>query len=316
MSTTTARRPRVPNFVALGCAALLCAALSCPAHAAPTVGFMETWPGTSTQGWGGSFSITYSNPGTGGVGGTGDGFLMLSQSIVANFGARSVGLEYTGNWRQAGITQVRFWLNDVGAGQAFEIHFSVGNFNNLWQYNQGFIPPLGQWAPFVVDLQDATKFTQIIEPLSHVGYAAALDTVAVVLVRHDLPPFTQFPEAIAGDLGIDNLLLTNGVLGWLGGDAEPTVTNRPVELGTPYPNPSRGPVTIGVRNPDGAPVRIEILDSQGRRVRGEALSASAAPRLWMWDGADDRGRPAPAGVYKVRAFGQGGGTSLSLVRVR
>src|SRR5438093_12035431 len=91
------------------------------ARAGPTLGFVETWSGTSLSGWTGGSML--SNPGTGGFNGSGDGFLVVSTSIASNLGTRSNGLEYTGNWTAAGITQVRVWLNDVGVSQPLEIHF-------------------------------------------------------------------------------------------------------------------------------------------------------------------------------------------------
>src|SRR5262249_55497901 len=93
-----------------------------PAQSAPTLGFVENWSGTSLSTWlGGS---TYMNPGTGGYNGAGDGFLRVSTAAPANFGVKSNGPEYAGNWTAAGITQVRVWLSDLATDDPAEVHFS------------------------------------------------------------------------------------------------------------------------------------------------------------------------------------------------
>src|SRR6185503_8976651 len=134
---------------------LLTALSVCPclAYAQPTAGFVENWPGTSLEGWGGG--ATYSNPGTGGVGGAGDGFLMVNRPLIGNLGTTSQGTEYVGNWTAAGIVAVKLWLKDVGGNQALEIHFAIGNGGNFWQYNLGFLPPEANWQEFTVDLTSA-----------------------------------------------------------------------------------------------------------------------------------------------------------------
>ncbi len=308
-------RPRpLPSVLAL--LTLFVLAANGPALGDPTPGFRETWPGTSVQGWGGgagSPGLVLSNPGTGGAGGDGDGFLVMSRlDPPSNFGARSSGPEYLGNWQAAGISQVRVWLDDVNTDEPFEVHFSIGGFNNLWQYNQGFFPPLQQWSEFIVDLTDSTTFTHTIA-LDGKGFQFALQNVEVVHLRHDLAPYMQFPDPIAGDLGVDNLLLTNGVVGVPPGLP---VIAHPVELAAPYPNPSRGPVALAVETREPLAVRLEILDVQGRLVRrAELPGVASGARTWMWDGRDDGGRQVPPGSYQVRALSASGGTSRRLVRI-
>jgi hypothetical protein len=190
-----------PLLVAL--AALLSFGLARSATAAPTLGFQEDWPGVSVQNWGGG--ATYSNPGTGGVGGAGDGYLIMSTAAAAQLGTVSLDVPYAGNWTAAGIAQVKVWLNDIGTANPLEIHFSIGNGGNFWQYNPGFVPPHNAWAQFTVNL-NASSFTQI----TGVGtFAAALAAVDRVHLRHDKPPFVLSPDVIQGDVGIDRLLLTN-----------------------------------------------------------------------------------------------------------
>jgi len=297
-------------------AAILCTA---PAGAAPTLGFVEEWPPGTLSGWGGG-SASYTNPGTGGKNGAGDGFLQVANPVAGKLGTMSSGAQYTGDWVAAGITQVRVWLNDVNAPDALEIHFALGrppgtlgvtDPGNFWQYNVGFIPLSGQWREFVADLTTPANWTQIIGSGT---FTNALQTTSRVLLRHDLAPYVGGPDDVAGDFGIDHLLLSNGVVG-VGPGADPV--GPAVALAAPWPNPSRGPVALAMTSPDGGAIHVQILDATGRLIRAAELPAGpAGARRWTWDGADGEGRAAAPGVYRVRAFGAAGGMSRPLVRVR
>ena len=296
-------------------AALIAVCAGAPgAHAAVTLGFVENWPGTSVSSWGGGTPI--SNPGTGGTGGAGDGYLLLTNAVSSQLGANSSGPEYVGNWTAAGITKVRLWLNDVNVQDPLEMHFSLGrapafpDAGNFWQYNVGFIPPAGQWNEFVVDLTSA-NWTQIIGSGS---FANALTTVTRIHIRHDLAPYQKTPDFAEGDVGVDRLALTNEVVGVEPGPG--AQVGRPVELAPPAPNPSRGPVTLSLVSPDGSPVHIQIVDAGGRAIRRAELPGGAGVRIWTWDGADDGGRQVAPGYYRARAWGPTGGTSRSLIRIR
>ena len=317
------RRPLAPARNSAAAIALALAALAiCAgrATAVPVVGFIEEFPGTSTASWSGG--TPFSNPGTGGFLGAGDGYLLLENPAASDFGAKAgeaLGPEYVGNWTTAGITRVRIWINDVGADDPLEMHFSLGNGDrlsptaNFWQYNVGFLPPLHAWGVYDVDLTSGVDWTRL---LGTGTFANALTIVDRVLIRHDLAPFLpipQHPDLIAADAGIDHILLTNGLVNV---DPLTPVAVRPVELAPPYPNPARGPVSLVVRAADAGPVQIQIVDAAGRSVRRAALAAAGTgPRTWLWDGQDDRGRRVPAGLYRVRAFGASGGMSRPIVRV-
>ena len=291
------RTPLGPRRGSTPVALLATILVATAAAAAPTLGFHEGWSGSSLQSWGG-------------------GYLDVTNGVATSFGTRCLSCPaYAGNWVTAGITQVRVRLNDVNTSQAFEIHFGIGNGSNFWQYNPGFVPPPNAWGAFVVDLTSA-DWTQTAgdPPLT---LTDALMFVDRIHFRHDIPPFERIPNApdpIAGDLGIDDLLLTDGIVGV--GEANP-VARRPVLLAPPYPNPARGPVTVSLRAHDSAPVHIQIVDVSGRIVREAELAAgSPGPRTWMWDGLDARGAASPPGSYRIRAFGSTGGMSRTLVRIR
>ena len=305
-----------PLAAARGLAALVALAMVAlaPARALadPVLGFVEEFPDVSTSSWSGG--TPFSNPGTGGYLGAGDGYLLLENSSPGSLGTHSFGPEYAGNWITAGITQVRVWINDVGADDPLEMHFAIGNGGtNFWSYDVGFSPPLHQWGEYVVNLTGPTGWTQI---LGSGTFAQALQIVDRVHIRHDLPPFPRIPnppDPIAADVGIDHLLLTNGLVGV---DPIESRATHPIELAPPYPNPSRGPVSLALRAADGGAIRIEIMDVTGRVVRrAELADAGSGPRTWLWDGLDDSGRRTAAGYYRVRATGASGGMSRPLVRV-
>jgi hypothetical protein len=185
-----------------------------PAWCDPAAGFVEEWsvPGMVNE-WSGPHTLT--NPGTGGVGGAGDGFLHLASSHDAEqtgspyhhegkFGTVTFSSVYAGDWVAAGITEVKFSLNDVDSPQPLEIHFSLGNAENFWQYNEGCQPPAGQWTEYSVDLTSSANWTQISGSGS---FEDALRNVDRVHFRHDLAPFSLFPDWMDGDVGIDRLML-------------------------------------------------------------------------------------------------------------
>jgi hypothetical protein len=95
-----------------------------------------------------------------------------------------------------------------------------------------------------------------------------------------------------------------------------------VEVGLPGPNVSTGapriasiapnpmPFVAGARIaydlPRAARVRLDLYDVRGTRVRrlaDEARPAGASTATW--DGRDDHGQPAPAGLYFVRMIADG-----------
>src|SRR5262245_19106666 len=281
-------------------------------HAAPVIGFVENFTGTSTHGWDGGAIET--NPGTGGQGGAGDGYVRFStpNGFQRHLGIKSNGLEYTGNWTAAGIDRVVPWLNDVGADQGLEMHLSVGTLSNLWQFNGGLLPPENNWGEFVVDLTNPAGWTRIIGEAG--TFAEALQNVAVLHVRHDHAPFIQFPDEIDGEVGLDRVTLTSTLLDVPGsGPAVP----RALQLAAPSPNPSRGDVAFSLETFDGEPVRLEIVDVMGRIVQRTVL-AGAGPgrRSWTWNGLDAAGARVPPGHYSVRARGVAGGMSRGLVRIQ
>jgi hypothetical protein len=174
------------------------------ASAAPVFGFNEAFPGPGTGGWASDFIPEISNPGTGGAQGAGDGYMYLRQT-GGNMAARCrLCPEYTGDWIAAGITHIGLSLNDVGADEALEMHVVIGNDTGFWLYNVPFDPPNNAWGRFVVDLTNESDFTRII---GADAFASALQNVTILQVRHDLAPYIQNPDDVAGDVGVDEITI-------------------------------------------------------------------------------------------------------------
>lgn len=92
---------------------------------------------------------------------------------------------------------------------------------------------------------------------------------------------------------------------WVGVDDAPA---RPLalRLAAPWPNPTSNASSVTFDLPSAGPVSLDVLDLQGRKVRSLVHGTRAAGRQQAsWDGRDESGRPAAAGVYFYRlATGQ------------
>ncbi|MCH8273284.1 MAG: PEP-CTERM sorting domain-containing protein [Armatimonadetes bacterium] len=176
--------------------------LAAGAANAAVVGFVEDFP--AAGGTAGFFSgATLSNPGTGGVGGAGDGYLLVTREFEGHFGAATMRTEFTGDLIADGVTGFSLWLNDVGDNEVFEVHVGVGTANqNFWLYTVPFTPPDNEWGYFYADVTNAGAWTQI---MGSGTFEDALRNSNRLLIRHDLEPFVQHPDEIAGDLGIDQI---------------------------------------------------------------------------------------------------------------
>jgi hypothetical protein len=93
------------------------------------------------------------------------------------------------------------------------------------------------------------------------------------------------------------------------GEAEPTdvKSSPPVasRLRQNYPNPFNPVTFIPLALPRAEVVSLGIYDVQGRRVKSllARKRLDAGERRLIWDGTDDRGEPAPSGVYFYRLVG-------------
>jgi choice-of-anchor B domain-containing protein len=85
----------------------------------------------------------------------------------------------------------------------------------------------------------------------------------------------------------------------------------------PWPNPASGPVRLVLDLPAPGLVSVEVLDLQGRRVRTlQRGPAGPGPLMLAWDGRDDAGREASAGLYFARAAVGSSTAFARIARVR
>lgn len=83
------------------------------------------------------------------------------------------------------------------------------------------------------------------------------------------------------------------------------------------PNPFTGSVTLRVAGPNATAARVLVFDAAGRQVR-TAWDGMLNGRAFTvtWDGRDDHGREAPAGIYLVRLEGAPGSAVSRVVLIR
>ena len=176
------------------------AALAVEAFAA-TPGFEEDFS-AGTGGFG-AFGSVVTHVASGGVGGAADPYIAISNALVGFLGSFSSAPNLVGNLPADGVTGYSFWLRDTGANENLEIHVGVGAvFTNVWLSIPGFAPPDGSWQQFTVDLTNPSQWVQI---LGSGTFQAALASSDRLLFRHDVPPLTQFPDAVAADFGLDRI---------------------------------------------------------------------------------------------------------------
>lgn len=168
---------------------------------AATPGYLEDF-NSGIGGWGGG-SEAYELL-LGGVDGAADSFLRVGNDTFAGqLGTRNAGPDYTGDLIADGVTGFSFWLKDVGTDDDVQIHVGVGSsFLNFWTYDIGFEPLEDQWTQFSVDITSSVGWTQILGSGTFDDAIASSDRL---LFRHDLAPFSQNPDTIQGDFGIDNI---------------------------------------------------------------------------------------------------------------
>jgi hypothetical protein len=155
-------------------------------------------------------------------------------------------------------------------------------------------------------------WSSVVTPVT--GWNAGGQTMAVgdergaCFVVHDtavLPPDYAPCEVLAHRIGPD-------------GSSTAQVADSPASGAQlhAFPNPSRQQVGVSITLPVSGGTLLEVFDAGGRRVRVLARERmEAGAHLFQWNGLDDSGRPAPAGVYLLRIQGPGLRQSQRLVRV-
>jgi len=83
-----------------------------------------------------------------------------------------------------------------------------------------------------------------------------------------------------------------------------------------FPNPFRGSTRIAYTLATPASVSVTVYDVAGRPVRTvKAQHEPSGDHDAMWDGLNDRRRPAPAGVYFIRVLASGVAETARVVRI-
>lgn len=156
----------------------------------------------------------------------------------------------------------------------------------------------GQTWSFVENTnQSDTGWVQVSFPLSN--YFASPGLVQMRFIADDAPPNGSLVEAM-----VDDFLLV--------GEFPPTAVDDlpPVRvafsLEQNHPNPFNPSTQVGFSLERGGRASLRVFDARGRLVKS-LISAHlpAGQHSATWNGLDDRGQPAPSGVYFYRLESSG-----------
>jgi hypothetical protein len=192
--------------------------------------------------------------------------------------------------------------------------------------NRGFT-----WFPISGNLPDIPVNDIVVDPgqPQWLYVATDLGVYASFDLGQTWAPFgTGLPFTAVFDLTIHNasrtlVAATHGRSQWrLQLDTAP-VAVEPVSipasrlaLWAPRPNPSRGETQMTLEMDARGHAEVGVFDAGGRRVRSLlAERIEAGPRSIRWDGRDDQGQRAAAGVYFVRVRTASGEAHQRVVRV-
>jgi hypothetical protein len=153
------------------------------------------------------------------------------------------------------------------------------------------------------------------------------------LVLSGTPPTARIDAALAGAPGQDRVLLFGGYQDGAYGNYLTAIDPRALEWSAApsgvedlrhsaavpsvriLPTVSRSTQWIDVQLAAGRSSTLTLFDVNGRRVRRWSI-AGGGPRRWAWDGRDESGSVAAAGVYFARADGGPEQATGRLVRLR
>jgi hypothetical protein len=162
-------------------------------------------------------------------------------------------------------------------------------------------------------------------PAADVIYGTTLHPAAAGLLVRDLPGraagqivYYAFDYAALADPLVAKRLLENTLTYIIPStqEAPELADDLRLHLAAPRPSVTRGSANLQLALPVAGDVQVGIYDATGRRVR-TLLSAEldAGIHLLVWDGRDERGREAAAGVYFLRATTPAGARSRRIVVV-
>ena len=186
------------------------------------------------------------------------------------------------------------------------------------------------WTSIAGNLPDVPANDLIVDPSDRATLYLATD-VGVYITRNTggtWYPFGQgMPLQAVFDLTLHQgsrtlVAATHGRSQWKIDLSELPVAVGPpapatrLALSAPAPNPARGACRLELILPAAGSAEAAIFDASGRRVRTLLAGRAEAGRHALgWNGLDERGRRAPAGVYFVRASAAGATATRRLVRL-
>ncbi len=186
----------------------------------------------------------------------------------------------------------RWYSNDTGAASVDSFKVSVSNDGGVeWVDIDVLGETVNTWTLVTIDLASKIALTDQMQ----LRFVAADNTLQAVV------------EAAVDDISIaSNVADVDGPDGPNHTDLGPRYA---LSLRPGVPNPFRDETSIGFQIPSQDQVRLQVFDVQGRRVRtlidGELEAGS---HTVQWDGRDERGRTAAAGLYFYRL--QSGGDAV------
>lgn len=176
------------------------------------------------------------------------------------------------------------------------------------------------WNGTLAQVQTFISVTGITYPVLRnaaavsADYGLSYDQVYVVggdgrVVYRNLNGWSTSEVQAAVDAALEDLAAT-----------DVPITSRDVtRLGSPTPNPFNPRTSMVIDVPSGEDrVSLTIYDARGRIVRRllDGAVVVAGRTSVVWDGADDRGRSVPSGVYHFRLTSETATTVQKGVLVR
>ncbi len=186
-----------------------------------------------------------------------------------------------------------FYTRDADGSDWFKVQISANN-GSSWTDVETIYATRSRWTERAVRVLD---------------YVTPTSQVKVRFVAADADPPGIVEAAVDDIITYEAGTVPVGV-------GSPAAPAR-LALRPPRPNPSAGDVALALELPSAGDVTVEVLDLLGRRVRTLHRGPAAAGTLALrWDGADEHGAPAPAGLYFARASAAGAKAEARLVRVK
>ena len=180
------------------------------------------------------------------------------------------------------------------------------------------VPTIAYWAWFYSQFSSPDDWLAVLISNDNGASWVPVDTLRglhnhweqeVISVASHVTPTTQVRlRFIATDGGapsvveaaIDDISIYDDSAEVVG--AQPADLPARLAIRAPWPNPTRGDVSLALDAPRAGWAEVDVVDLAGRSVatlqRGPIAAGSHALR---WDGGDERGRPTRPGLYFVRA---------------